>query len=68
MSVLVITLEPHSLILTTFKITVFSQFRVIGVNTHFWPWGLIRSQTLNRPYRNNERSNKKIEFQSEYPW
>ena len=67
MSVLVFTLERHSLILATFIIPVFSQFRDIGVNTHFWPWGLIRPRTLIRPYRNDETSDKKIDYQSEYP-
>ena len=60
MPVLVITLERHSLILTTFIIPVFSQFRDIGVNTHFWPWVLIRPQTLIRPYRHSETSDKTI--------
>ncbi len=54
MSVLVITLEWHSLILTTFIIPVFSQFRDIWVNAHFWSWGLVRPQALIRPYHNNE--------------
>ncbi len=43
------------------------QFRDIGVNTHFWPWGLIRPRTLIRLYRNNETSDKKIKYQFEYP-
>ncbi len=39
---------------------LFSQFRDIGVNIHFWHWGLIRPRTLIRPYRNHKHLTGKL--------